>query len=84
MTHPTPLKPAEHNPHGVAIHQIYADNDPRAQRHLRVVRIEGPYAYCQGCTPEGVLHHPERAPTRARLDRFKPTRTGYRLVGVAP
>jgi hypothetical protein len=67
-----------------AIGQIWQDNDPRAYgRKLRIVAIDETHAVVE-------LHQP-RLPvssakpgrrTRIRLDRFRPTSTGYRYVGT--
>jgi len=62
----------------VRVGQVWRDNDPRMQyqRDLTVLSIKGKYATCRvglrGKT------------TRVRLDRFKPTMTGYKLVKDAP
>lgn len=65
--------------------QIWEDNDPRlAGRQVRIVELDGTHALV-------VLHQP-RPPvssakpgrrTRIRLDRFRPTSTGYRYIGEA-
>jgi hypothetical protein len=65
-----------------AIGQIWQDNDPRSYgRRLRIVEIDDTHAVVE-------LHQP-RLPvssakpgrrTRIRLDRFRPTSTGYRYV----
>lgn len=71
--------------------QVWADNDPRSEgRTLRVERIEGTKAVCTvltNMTPSqadlrrGVLVTDMRGKTtRIALARFRPTRTGYRLV----
>lgn len=68
-----------------AVGQIWQDNDPRAYgRKLRIVEL--------GDTHAIVELHEARQPvssarpgrrTRIRLDRFRPTGTGYRYVGTA-
>ena len=68
-----------------AIGQIWEDNDPRGYgRKVRIVEIGDTHAVVE-------LHQP-RPPvssakpgrrTRIRLDRFRPTSTGYRYVGTA-
>ncbi|MDX3230571.1 hypothetical protein [Streptomyces sp. ME19-01-6] len=65
-----------------AVGQIWQDNDPRSNsRKVRIVEIDGTHAVVE-------LHQP-RLPvssakpgrrTRIRLDRFRPTSTGYRYV----
>jgi hypothetical protein len=58
----------------VRVGQIWQDCDKRfPDRHVRVVRIEGDYAF--------VVHaySPSRE-TRIRLDRMRPTSTGFRLL----
>lgn len=66
--------------------QIWQDNDPRSHgRKLRIIKIDETHAVVE-------LHQP-RLPvssakpgrrTRIRLDRFRPTSTGYRYVGNQP
>lgn len=54
-----------------AVGQVWADNDPRGYgRRLRIVEIDGTHA---------VVHDGTRQ-SRIRLDRFRPTNTGYRYV----
>lgn len=65
-----------------AVGQIWQDNDPRSYgRRVRIVAIDGTHAVVE-------LHQP-RLPvssakpgrrTRIRLDRFRPTSTGYRYI----
>ncbi|WP_420032293.1 hypothetical protein ACN2WE_05370 [Streptomyces sp. cg28] len=69
-----------------AIGQIWEDNDPRSEgRQVRIVDIDETHATVE-------LHQP-RPPvssakpgrrTRIRLDRFRPTSTGYRYVATNP
>lgn len=69
-----------------AVGQIWQDNDPRSYgRKLRIVEIGDTHALVE-------LHQP-RLPvssakpgrrTRIRLDRFRPTSTGYRYIGTTP
>ena len=62
--------------------QIWKDRDYRMHgRHLFVLRIEGERAICASCTPNGKVL--TQSLTRIRLDRFKPTSTGYDLVREA-
>jgi hypothetical protein len=71
--------------------QVWADNDKRSTgRHVRVVEVDRTHATVElvsqrgrpwsGLRPgEPARAEPGRR-TRIRLDRFKPTTTGYRLV----
>lgn len=69
--------------HPVQPGQIWADNDPRSEgRQVRIVAVDGTHATVELVTGRGVGHDaakPGRR-TRIRLDRFRPTSTGYRLV----
>ncbi|MFJ3164253.1 hypothetical protein [Streptomyces kanasensis] len=66
--------------------QVWQDADRRLEREggvrFRViVGIDGTHAHCHDCGKTG-----ERTSSRIfkiRLDRFKPTSTGYRYVGMA-
>jgi hypothetical protein len=83
-TPPVPVEPG----------QIWADNDWRADgRTVRVDRIDGNKAICTVLTnrhtaQDQLDQHPNVVgivdqrgkPTRIRLDRLRPTSTGYRLV----
>lgn len=69
-----------------AVGQIWQDNDQRGYgRQVRIVEIDSTHALV-------VLHQPRHPVssakpgrrTRIRLDRFKPTSTGYRFVGIRP
>ena len=67
--------------------QIWADNDPRAHdRKVKVVEITDTHAIVVLHTPRGVGddHAKPGRRTRVRLDRFRPTSTGYRLVQETP
>jgi hypothetical protein len=69
----------------VKVNQVWADNDPRCpNRYLRVLRIENGKALVETVqrarTATGWRPGPVTRLTRIRIDRFKPTRTGYRLV----
>jgi hypothetical protein len=56
--------------------QIWADNDKRSNgRELRIERVDDQYAYAVSPGRGGRFQQ-----TRIRLDRFRPTSTGYRLV----
>jgi hypothetical protein len=73
----------------VGIGQVWKDNDKRqASRFVLVTRIwertnEGGacYAICRLCNAEG--QPLTKRETRIRLDRFRPTSTGYVLVKEA-
>lgn len=72
----------------VEVGQVWADNDPRSQgRTLIVKEIDGMHAVCvplKGRDPEvnnGFVSTPAKR-VRIRLDRFKPTSTGYKLVSL--
>lgn len=73
------------NPHGVTVGQVWRDRDYRNNppfrdpaRHVKVLKIEGLYARCQPCTPEGQVHQGNSF--TIRLDRFRPNSTGFELV----
>ena len=57
--------------------QIWKDNDKRVtwERRLRVLRVEGRFAFCERIF-KGVVAKGE---TRIALTRFRPTSTGYAL-----
>lgn len=73
----------------VRVGQVWADNDSRGYggygRQVRVVELTDTHAVVELHRPRGVGHHGANAGrrTRIRLDRFKPTSTGYRLVEEA-
>jgi hypothetical protein len=74
----------ERNPYGVTVGQVWADNDWRSRgRQVRVVEIRGIYAVVElvALAEHGFGELGRR--TRVRLDRFRPTSTGYRLVHAA-
>ena len=57
----------------VEVGQVWADNDSRVlYRKVRVVEVDGIYALVENCDTQ--------KRTSIRLDRFKPTSTGYWLV----
>lgn len=58
----------------IKVGQIWQDNDPRVTytRELKVVRIEGEYAYCEIGR--------NRKVRRIKVSRFRPVANGYRLV----
>lgn len=70
----------------VRVGQVWADNDKRSEgRRLRVDEVSSTHATV---TPVDVHGQPTPSVlrarrTRIRLDRFKPTATGYRLVEEA-
>lgn len=81
------------NTPNVRVGQVWADNDKRsAGRHVLIVAIEdGQLAYpfpdravVALCTPDGRVifsgRNGKETRTRIRLDRFRPTASGYRLV----
>ncbi|MFF5473378.1 DUF6354 family protein [Streptomyces achromogenes] len=62
--------------------QIWQDNDKRAYgRQLRIIEIDNTHAICELYTPRdgGGFTRPGRR-TRIRLDRLRPTATGYRYI----
>lgn len=69
-----------------AVGQIWQDNDPRSYgRRLRIVEITDTHALVELHAPRGAGHQqakPGRR-TRIRLDRFRPTSTGYRHISNA-
>ncbi|WP_442803620.1 hypothetical protein OG411_29815 [Streptomyces pseudogriseolus] len=69
-----------------AVGQIWQDNDPRTYgRKVRIVEIGETHALVELHQPRGAGHNaakPGRR-TRIRLDRFRPTSTGYRYLGDA-
>lgn len=65
----------------VKVGQVWVDNDKRSTgRHVKVMAIEvvDKRAVVRPCNPSGGLIGARI--TRIRLDRFRPTGTGYRLV----
>ncbi|MEV7599886.1 hypothetical protein AB0O91_21130 [Kitasatospora sp. NPDC089797] len=63
--------------------QVWADNDKRGYgRQVRVIELDGTHAVVELHVPRsaGHLHAKPGRRTRIRLDRFRPTSTGYRLV----
>jgi len=71
----------------VRVGQIWADNDKRSRgRKVRVVEVGETHATVEEVVTGWTGRPPRR--TRIRLDRFRPTSTGYRLVsegaGAAP
>ncbi|WP_069769763.1 hypothetical protein [Streptomyces sp. LUP30] len=70
-----------------AIGQIWQDNDPRAgERLIWIERTDDTHAQVRqvALTPAGEpVPLPGVRRTRIRLDRFRPTSTGYRYVSPA-
>lgn len=72
----------------VAPGQVWVDNDPRVHLHgkrfVEVVRVDGSHATVRGyrthILPNGKIKKVYSRTTRIRLDRFRPTSTGYRRV----
>jgi len=67
--------------------QIWADNDPRTpNRFLEIVAVSEIHATVRQVarTPQGLTAIlPGVRQTRIRLNRFRPTSTGYRYIGEA-
>jgi hypothetical protein len=64
----------------VKVGQVWEDWDSRfrdsqQRRLISIERIDGAYAYCSGLSTG--------KKTRVRVDRFRPTASGYRLVSEA-
>lgn len=74
---------ADINPYKVAPGQIWRDADPRENRTIKINEVRGGYAFAQTVifapNKRGVSMKSGRT-TRIRLDRFKPTTSGYRRV----
>lgn len=74
MSEPTPE---------VRVGQIWQDNDPRADgRTIRIVEVDATHATVELVSQRAVGHQQAKPGRRSRirLDRFRPTSTGYRLV----
>lgn len=70
-----------------AIGQIWQDADPRAYgRKVCIVEITDTHAIVELTVPRGAghLHAKPGRRTRIRLDRFRPTSTGYRYIDGGP
>jgi hypothetical protein len=75
----------------VRVDQVWQDADPRLERHgidrrVRVVEVDDTHATVERFIPPGAEHlhtRPSRR-TRIRLDRFRETSTGYRIVEDVP
>ncbi|MGW4467489.1 DUF6354 family protein [Micromonospora sp. NPDC004704] len=60
----------------VAVGQVWADNDRRsAGRKVRIIHVTESHAVVGPADPKA-----RGRATRIRLDRFRPTTTGYRLL----
>lgn len=60
--------------------QVWADNDKRSEgRKVRILSVGETHAVVEQYVPRGSSAKPGRQ-TQIRLDRFRPTSTGYRLV----
>lgn len=78
------------NPHNVAVGQVWYDNDPRSEkyhghkRYCQIIEVGATHAQCQWFHYErNAAGKNVRVPgrrTRSRLDRFKPTTSGYKRV----
>ncbi|MGI5274718.1 DUF6354 family protein [Nonomuraea sp. CA-218870] len=68
--------------------QVWMDNDKRSEgRRVRVIEVDDTHATVVGVDIRGLPDSRNRVAarrTRIRLDRFRPTSTGYRLVADAP
>lgn len=72
----------------VAPEQVWVDNDPRVhlngRRFLEILSVESGYATVRGLrthiTANKKIHKVYSRTSRIRLDRFKPTSTGYKRV----
>ncbi|AJP04754.1 hypothetical protein TU94_28225 [Streptomyces cyaneogriseus subsp. noncyanogenus] len=71
-----------------AVRQIWQDNDPRSpNRYLKITAVDGTHATMRqvAITPQGATAVPSGArATRIRLDRLRPTSTGYRYIRTDP
>ncbi|GGK61681.1 hypothetical protein Sme01_03500 [Sphaerisporangium melleum] len=67
----------------VRVGQVWGDNDPRSTgRKVRVVEVDDTHATVEAYIHPGARHLHSKPPRRSRirLDRFRPTATGYRLL----
>ena len=60
----------------VRVGQVWEDCDKRFRRTVKIVTLTQTHAVVVRVTPT-----PRTTRTKIRLDRFRPTSTGYRLVG---
>lgn len=69
----------------VRVHQVWADLDKRAAgRKVRVVEVDDTHAAVEQVNSRAHDRGKPGRRTRIRLDRFRPTSTGYRLLVDAP
>lgn len=69
----------------VRVGQVWQDADPRTYgRHLRVAEVDSTHATVVHVDIAGRPVGRRERITRIRLDRFRPTSTGYRLVTDVP
>jgi hypothetical protein len=73
----------------VRVGQVWQDNDPRENgRYLRIIDVDASRATVRRVAyneTDGIAADlPGVRATRIRLDRFRPTSAGYRLVQDAP
>ncbi len=76
------------NVNSVAVGQVWMDNDPRVhlngRRFVEVISVDATHATVRGFRTHVAANRKTRKvyskTTRIRLDRFKPTSTGYRRV----
>lgn len=73
------------NPNGVEVGQIWQDNDkryqsPESERLLKVLEVTDTHGKVVTVDRQGNFHPSalRARMTKIRLDRFKPTTTGYR------
>lgn len=67
-----------------AVGQIWQDNDKRGYgRRIRIVEITGTHAVVEQVVGRDHAQAQPGRRTRIRLDRFRPTRTGYRYIDDA-
>jgi hypothetical protein len=71
----------------VKVGQVWKENDPRANRHVRVVGVhakdgKAQIVMCNFCAPYTAF--PYAPLTKAALKRFNGKRGGYSLVKDAP
>ncbi|MFI7468183.1 DUF6354 family protein [Nonomuraea sp. NPDC049646] len=74
------------NEPSVRVGQVWADNDKRSEgRRIRVLEVDATHATVTPVDVRGMVDsRTQQRRTRIRLDRFRPTSTGYRLVQEAP
>lgn len=84
MRQKSETKPANYNPEGVAVGQEWESTDRRTPgRRVRVVSLHGASAIVEATAPSTKSGSGSFKPgrrTEVRLDRFRPTSTGWKLV----